>query len=202
MEYIDFVDINQRCSKCHKKLTSGIAIYSNGFFLGNTCAEQIGILKSELPNLTKGIKNEVQDNTYNYLGKKQHSIIKLESKQRCLSYLITRIEKLYDIKNMKYQKLIDIYEKYKTDNLLLDDYYYLENLIKSVNEKNKIVSEKNVYFCYAVKNALISLIKKNPDNNFYKSILNYLKQNATVSKPQFDCLINDSKLNIKYYDYQ
>ena len=157
MEYIDFVDINQRCSKCHKKLTSGIAIYSNGFFLGNTCAKQMEILKAELPNLTKGIKNEVQDNTYNYLDKKQHSIIKLESKQRCLSYLITRIEKLYDIKNMKYQKLIDIYEKYKTDNLLLDDYYYLENLIKSVNEKNKIVSEKNVYFCYTVKNALIIL---------------------------------------------
>lgn len=200
MEYIDFTDDNQLCYDCNIELKSKIGIFSNGIWLGKKCAEKRGIHKKNLPNFTKGIL--VERSTTSQIPTKdsssQNSIQHQYNRQECLSYLILRMKKLSDIKYMKHESLFELNKKYEENTLSDEDYFHISNIIKSVRTSNLFVSEKNVYFCYAVKVLLLKLIKKYPEKNFYKDILHYLQKNATISKKQFDCIKNDD-IKIKYY---
>ncbi len=176
MEYVDFTDDNQVCYDCNRKLKIGI--FSNGICLGEKCAEKRGIYKKNLPDFTKGILVE-RNNTSNISMKdnfSQNVIQHKNNKQKCLAYLILRMEKLSDVKYMRHESLFKLYKKYEENTLSNEDYFHIANIIKSVKNSNLFVSEKNVYFCYAVKVLLLKLIKKHPEEDFYKGILHYLQK--------------------------
>ncbi|WP_147633939.1 FYVE zinc finger domain-containing protein [Treponema pectinovorum] len=200
MQYIDFISDTQFCSDCNRRLKSKTGIFSNGSWLGEICAAKRGIYKRELPDLTKAIIIENENTkTSSTKNNYSHHVYKQENnRQKCLSYLILRMEKLSDVKYMKHQILFELYEKYKSNNLSDGDYLHIENIINSVKNSNPIVSEENVYFCHAVKYALLNLIRKSPNNDFYKSILSYLQRNGTISKKQFEH-INNKGIKIRYF---
>ena len=184
MKYIDFTDDNQVCYDCNRELKSKIGIFSNGIWLGEKCAKKRGIHKKNLPDFTKGILVERSDTSQiSTKDSSSKNVIQHQyNRQECLSYLILRMKKLSDIKYMKHESLFELNKKYEENSL-----------------SDLFVSEKNVYFCYAVKVLLLKLIKKYPEENFYKDILHYLQKNATISKKQFDCIKNDD-IKIRYYN--
>lgn len=190
MECVDFTDDNQLCYDCNRELKSKIGIFSNGIWLEKKCAEKRGIHKKNLPDFTKGILVERNDTA-------QISTKDSPSKN-IIQHQFLRMKKLSDIKYMKHESLFELNKKYEENTLSDEDYFHISNIIKSVRTSNLFVSEKNVYFCYAVKVLLLKLIKKYPAENFYKDILHYLQKNATISKKQFDCIKNDD-IKIRYY---
>lgn len=201
MDYIDFINPGTRCSECHRPLTTISAIFSNNVNLGPNCAQKRGINKNEIPNLTKGI---IQENTSNCETKSENSMIKRDKtviNDKYISYLIIRAEKLKDIKKLQYKPIDDLYQKYCDNIFNEDDYQYLKNIINKSNKEYPIFSEKNIYFCYAVKNKLELLLKQKYDK-YLQGYLSYLLENATLTEKQFNAINKNALYKIKYFDYK
>lgn len=201
MDYIDFINPGTRCSECHRPLTAISAIFSNNVNLGPSCAKKRGINKNEIPNLTKGI---IQENTTNNETKSENSMIKREKtviNDKYISYLIIRAEKLKDIKKLQYKPIDDLYQKYCDNIFNEDNYQYLKNIINKSNKEYPIFSEKNIYFCYAVKNKLELLLKQKYDK-YLQGYLSYLLENATLTEKQFNAINKNALYKIKYFDYK
>lgn len=203
MEYIDFVSVDAKCSSCNRILSSGTAIISGSLRLGPDCAKKRNINSKEIPNLTKGIISDKELASDKHMNKEvsDNTIQNDISDKLAQSYLIIRCEKLIDFTEMKYPPLDEIYQKYKTETLTESDLNYLRNIIKKSNEKNPKYSIDNMFFLYAVKRAFDFIINRNPNNNFYKNLLNFVKKNYFLSEKQFDCIKTDVPFKIKYFNY-
>lgn len=197
MTCIDFVESNSHCFKCNKSIKTNIAILHNGTIYGRTCAKKQNIDLHNIPNFTKGIFNN-NENEENSSGSKSKNIEQIIDKKRCKEYLILRCSKLCEIKSMVTEKLNEIFEKSDTEEISEEDYLYLRNLIKKMNHEKTVFSEKNVHFCYILTFELNRLIQENPDNQFYKDLLTYLNRNAHLSEKQFKSIEKDLKLKPSY----
>lgn len=203
MEYIDFVSVDTKCSGCNRNLYSGTAIISGSLRLGPHCAKKRNINSKEIPNLTKGIISDKELASDKHMNKEvsDNTIQNDISDKLVQSYLIIRCEKLIAFDEMTYPPLDEIYQKYKTHTLTESDLNYLRNIIKKANEKNPKYSIDNMFFLYAVKRAFDFIINRNPNNNFYKNLLNFVKKNYFLSEKQFDCIKTDVPFKIKYFNY-
>lgn len=202
--YIDFVETDARCSMCHRPLSSGKAVVFNKKNFGNTCARKQGIDVSNIPDLTKGSIAETANTEIvsSGIGKKGVDLKYRDSvKQKCLSYLILRCDKLKDIKKIQYSGLNGIYSKYTNHSINQDDIRHISNIINLAERKFKEFSIENLYFCYAVKCQLENL-KKRYHYEIFDSFLIYLHEHATLTIKQFNVLMKYSPVKIKYYDYQ
>ena len=201
---MDFVETDARCSMCHRPLSSGKAVVFNEKNFGNTCARKQGIDVSNIPDLTKGSIAETANTKIvsSGIGKKGVDLKEWDFvKQKCLSYLILRCDKLKDIEKIRYFKIEQIYRKYMDHSINQEDICYISNLIDFAEQNFKEVSMRNLYFCYAVKYQLENLGKKY-NYKIFDSFLIYLHEHATLTIKQFNVLMKYSPVKIKYYDYQ
>lgn len=201
---IDFVETNARCSVCHRPLSSGKAIVFREERFGNICARKQGIDVSNIPDLTKGsivetTNTEIVSSVIGNMGVdlKEWDFVK----QKCLSYLILRCDKLKDIEKIRYFKIEQIYRKYMEHSINQEDICYISNLIDFAEQNFKEVSMRNLYFCYAVKYQLENL-KKRYNYEIFDSFLKYLCEHGTLTIKQFNVLMEYCSVKIKYYDYK
>lgn len=198
MNCIDFVNENTCCSNCGRKLKTNIAILYNNSFLGKTCTKNKGIDISQLPNFTKGVViEETSDSSDSVFHNKQ--LDTGTDRKRCLEYLFLRCVKLTDFKSMKTPELNDIYMRYLNNTVSDEDYNHISNLIKKMNREKSIFCEQNLHFCYLCCIELNRIAKTFVKNDFYKSVLNFLKENAFLSEKQFESIKKHFKINVKYF---
>ena len=198
MNCIDFVNENTCCSNCGRKLKTNIAILYNNSFLGKTCAKNKGIDISQLPNFTKGVViEETSDSSNSVFHNKQ--LDTGTDRKRCLEYLFLRCVKLTDFKSVKTPELNDIYMRYLNNTVSDEDYNHISNLIKKTNREKSIFCEQNLHFCYLCCIELNRIAKTFVKNDFYKSVLNFLKENAFLSEKQFESIKKHFKINVKYF---
>lgn len=197
MTCIDFVESNSHCFKCNKSIKTNIAILHNGTIYGRTCAKKLNIDLHNIPNFTKGIFNN-NENEENSSGSKSKNIEQIIDKKRCKEYLILRCSKLCEIQSMNTEKLDDIYTRLEINEITDEDFIYLRNLIRKMNREKTVFSEKNIHFCYILTFELNRLIQENPDNQFYKDLLIYLNRKAHLTERQFESIETDLKLKPTY----
>lgn len=197
MTCIDFVESNSHCFKCNKLIKSNIAILHNGRIYGRTCAKKQNIYLHNIPNFTKGIFNN-NENEEKSSEKKSMNVEQIIDEKRCKEYLILRCSKLSEIQSMNTEKLDDIYTRLEINEITDEDFIYLRNLIRKMNREKTVFSEKNIHFCYILTFELNRLIQENPDNQFYKDLLIYLNQKAHLTERQFESIEKYLKLKPTY----
>lgn len=82
MTCIDFVESNSHCFKCNKLIKSNIAILHNGRIYGRTCAKKQNIYLHNIPNFTKGIFNN-NENEEKSSEKKSMNVEQVIDEKRC-----------------------------------------------------------------------------------------------------------------------
>ena len=147
MTCIDFVESNSHCFKCNKSIKTNIAILHNGTIYGRTCAKKLNIDLHNIPNFTKGIFNN-NENEEKSSEKKSMNVEQIIDEKRCKEYLILRCSKLSEIQSMNTEKLDDIYTRLEINEITDEDFIYLRNLIRKMNREKTVFSEKNIHFCY------------------------------------------------------
>jgi len=94
-----------------------------------------------------------------------------------------RCEFLTDFKEIENKFISEKYCKYKNSLLDETDIKKIKNFIKNVNKEIPKLGYKNLMTCYMIK-CIITLLLKKTNNEFVKSIYEYLKKHYYLTEKQ------------------
>lgn len=205
---IDFVE-ESKCYFCNRPLSTKAYIFisDNGSEIqaGPNCAKKNMPISDNILDFTKGSidilpKTAIENNKNNILNTHHKNNENIE-----IIYLRLRCEKLKDFKNIEYEAITNIYNKYKLGNIEENDIKHLRNIIRKSENNKWCWTYKNLMACYSAKHALNSWIKKER-NDFAKNIYRFLKDNYYLTENQIIAANNQiknigelSKINGKWF---
>jgi len=200
----DFVEEGTRSYCNNRPLTSCkayIMIDAEGIihYAGKSCAEQYAPSTNftNVPDLTKGLIHNNEGNNFgghagggNVAGRNSRD----SELANAITYLMLREEYLigYEIiDKYKFNKLTDLYQQYKCNNILTDK--EVESILfyeKNSKKMNKKLSLKNLSNCYAYDFILNRAMVHTEDTDYFEGLLDGLKKYANLTVNQINGLEN------------
>jgi len=191
------IDFNQgeKCEFCPRTLSSFTGVLmleiesGRKVWAGTTCAKKHSENPNDsIPNLVKASYDvEPKDDEEESSSKSRKAgsqSIDSPTEEEAISYLILRQEKLKHIKGIAYSELEPLYERYQSNLMTDENITRLKRLIVKNNQENKELSLRWLRNLYACEASLQRCLRKNPENEFFKSLLSHLHSKKSLSEKQ------------------
>lgn len=194
---IDFTD-DQACAFCPNRLTTGIGRVlvddaGNEVFAGPVCAKKHARNAGEkVPDLTLASFEPDSGKAAPSPGTKRRAPAgpraprvsdEEAQRQRAISYLLLRAEKLAAYKGMCFGRLQEVYVRYRARGLSANDQTYLQNLMAKVERERPEYGYANLQALYAC-HFWIERFLAEEDSDFIRGLRHYLRSNLHLKPAQ------------------
>ncbi|APC19576.1 hypothetical protein BLL42_28090 (plasmid) [Pseudomonas frederiksbergensis] len=203
---VDF-STNDECNFCGNRLRSGkvrILVDDEGREVqaGPVCAKNNSVnpkekipdltaaaFEGDEPELTRGGPGGQATAAASVIGEVSRGATNKEEIQRRMAecYLLLRVEKLGDFRDMKFERLVTLAEKLRGAVLADGDYRYLNNLMAKVQTVRPEVSIKNLQAIYAC-NYWINYFLAKESSDFISDLKRSLHRDLALTPGQVEAL--------------